>query len=512
VARNLTVPEPLQLGEIVRVADCGLKAWTSRYVLRVTAADAGCGLAAGLLAFEARFGSSEPRDIAYFWLALALPFLWLATLALSGAYDKRFVGVGSDEFRRVLNAGVCLTAAVAVAAYATKAGLARGYVLVALPSLTCLDLLVRYWLRKGLHRRRARGSCMRRVVVAGHADVVSDLICELRRETYHGLTVVAACVAGPDRPAAIDGVPVAGALADVADVVSGCAADTVAVLTCPEMFGTRLRDLAWDLEKTGTDLCVAPALIDVAGPRTTIRPVAGLPLLHVDHPDLRGLRWLIKSAFDRTVAVCALVALLPLLAGIVLMIRLTDPGPALFRQTRVGKNGRLFTVYKFRTMIADAERRKAELTALNDGDGLLFKIRRDPRVTRIGGWLRRYSLDELPQFINVLVGDMSLVGPRPALPDEASAYGPHVRRRLAVKPGITGLWQVSGRSDLPWEEAVRLDVRYVENWSFVLDLQILWKTWAAVTHGAGAYLRGPAAGSGHRVATGLIKVAKRGTT
>ena len=260
----------------------------------------------------------------------------LAALALARAYDTRFIGVGYDEFRRVLNAGVCLTAFVAVLAYATKTGLARGYVLVALPSLTCLDLLARYRLRKGLHRLRAHGSCMRRVVAVGHADVVSDLISELRRETYHGLTVVAACVAGQARPATINGVPVAGGLTDAAAVVGNCGADTVAVLACPEMIGTRLRDLAWDLEKTGTDLCVAPALIDVAGPRTTIRPVAGLPLLHVDHPEFTGVRRLVKAAFDRTVATLALLLLGPVLVAAGLVIRLQDGGPALFRQVRVG--------------------------------------------------------------------------------------------------------------------------------------------------------------------------------
>ncbi len=488
MAGNLAVPEPMQLGQVVRLADSGVKAWTSRYVGRVAAADASCGLAAGLLAFEARFGSAQTQAAAYLWLALALPLIWLTALALAGAYDTRFIGVGSDEFRRVVNAGVCLTATVALVSYATKAEVARGYVVLALPSVTCLDVLVRYRLRKGLHRLRARGSCMHRVVVVGHADVISGLISELRRETHHGLSVVAACVAGRARPASIRGIPVAGRLADIPDVVRRFAADTVAVLACPEMIGTRLRDLAWALEKTGTDLCVAPALIDVAGPRTTIRAVAGLPLLHVDHPDLRGLRWLVKSGFDRAVAVAALVLLCPAFVTIALMIRLADQGPALFRQTRVGRDGRLFTVYKFRTMVVDAERRRSELTALNESDGLLFKIRRDPRVTRMGGWLRRYSLDELPQLLNVLLGDMSLVGPRPALPSETSAYGPHVRRRLAVKPGITGLWQVSGRSDLSWDEAVRLDVRYVENWSFVLDLQILWKTWSAVLIGSGAYL------------------------
>jgi len=174
-------------------------------------------------------------------------------------------------------------------------------------------------------------------------------------------------------------------------------------------------------------------------------------------------------------------------AAIAIAIRVDDRGPVFFRQTRVGKDGRTFGVYKFRTMVVDAEQRKAELEALNEGSGVLFKIRQDPRVTRAGNWLRRWSLDELPQLINVVAGDMSLVGPRPALPAEAVRYGEHMRRRLVVKPGITGLWQVSGRSDLPWDEAVRLDLRYVENWSFALDLQILWKTWSAVVRGSGAY-------------------------
>src|SRR5215467_16083191 len=168
-------------------------------------------------------------------------------------------------------------------------------------------------------------------------------------------------------------------------------------------------------------------------------------------------------------------------------IRLGDGGPAFFRQTRVGKDGRPFQVWKFRTMVEDAEGQKAALLARNDGDGVLFKMRDDPRITPVGRLLRKYSLDELPQLWNVLKGDMSLVGPRPAVPAEAASYGSYVRRRLVVKPGITGLWQVSGRSDLPWDEAVRLDLRYVENRSLALDLQILWKTWAAVLKGSGAY-------------------------
>jgi exopolysaccharide biosynthesis polyprenyl glycosylphosphotransferase len=360
-------------------------------------------------------------------------------------------------------------------------------VVIALPSLTVLDLLGRLTLRKRLHKLRALGSCMRKVVVVGHLDVVTDLSVVLRRETYHGLSVVAACVAGAGGRREIDSIPVIGGLDNVADTVERYDADTVAVLSCPEMSGATLRDLAWALEKTGTDLCVAPALLDVAGPRTTIRPVAGLPLLHMDHPEFTGIRRVVKAAFDRATAGLALLFLSPLFLLIIALIRLSDRGPGLFRQTRVGRDGRAFTVYKFRTMVVDAEERKSHLAGLNESDGVLFKMRRDPRVTAVGGWLRRWSLDELPQLINVLVGDMSMVGPRPALPQEAALYGDHVRRRLAVKPGMTGLWQVNGRSDLSWDESVRLDLRYVENWSFILDLQILWKTTAAVLHGSGAY-------------------------
>jgi exopolysaccharide biosynthesis polyprenyl glycosylphosphotransferase len=442
---------------------------------------------AGLLAFKVRFDAQVSSAWLYLLLSLVLPLLWVVSVWLAGGYDSRFIGIGSDEFRRVLNAGICLTAAVAIVAYASKADLARGYVVLALPILTALDLMARFRLRKRLHKSRKQGHCMQKVVVVGHPDVVADLAAELRRETHHGLSVVAACVVGPDQSVEIDGIPVTGGLGNVVPVVEQFGADTVAVLACPEMSGARLRDLAWALEKTGTDLCVAPALLDVAGPRTTIRPAAGLPLLHMDHPEFTGARRLIKSAFDRALACVAMLLVAPLFILVAVIIRLGDGGPALFRQTRVGKNGRPFTVYKFRTMVVDAEARKAELVLRNETGGVLFKMRNDPRITRVGEVLRRYSLDELPQLLNVIRGDMSLVGPRPPLPDEVAKYLDHVRRRLVVKPGITGLWQVNGRSDLSWDESVRLDLRYVENWSLMLDLQILWKTCSAVIRGSGAY-------------------------
>jgi exopolysaccharide biosynthesis polyprenyl glycosylphosphotransferase len=473
----------MQAHSVVR----GARPWMSTYLCRAAACDAACALVAGALAFQVRFGGGGHARLIYLAFTPVLPVLWTASLALGGGYDSRFIGLGSDEFRRVLNAAMSLTAALAMVSYAAKLGIARGYVAVALPATATLDLALRYLLRKHLHRLRRHGSCIRRVIAVGHAGAVAELVTTLRRDSYHGLSVVAACVPHVPEAGEVAGIPVAGELDCAATAVTQFGADTVAVLTCPEISGARLRELAWDLEKTGTDLCVAPALLDVAGPRTTIRPVAGLPMLHVDHPELAGCKQVIKSLFDKASAALALIVLAPVFAVVTVAIRCADPGPALFRQTRVGKGGRVFILYKFRTMVVDAEQRKSLLVPRNEGAGELFKIRRDPRITRAGSVLRRWSLDELPQLLNVLRGDMSLVGPRPALPEEAARYCDHMRRRLAVKPGLTGLWQVNGRSDLPWDEAVRLDVRYVENWSFALDLQILWKTGSAVLHGSGAY-------------------------
>jgi len=454
----------------------------------VAAADCLAALAAGVFALLLRFAAQPHLPADYLAFTLTLPVIWVFAVALAGAYDVRFIGVGSEEFRRILNAAVSLTATVAIIAYATKIQVARGYVVIALPTVAVADLAARYWMRKRLHRLRGMKLCMHKVVAVGHREAVDSLITELRRDSYHGLDIVAVCLPDGRLTAQdVEGVGVYGNLNDVAFAVRQSGADTVAVLGCPEMDALRLRRLAWELEKTDTDLCVAPALMDVAGPRTTIRPVAGLPLLHVDHPELAGAKQVFKAVFDKAAAGGALLVLAPLFAAIALMIRFREGGPVLFRQTRVGKNGHKFTVFKFRTMVVDAEQRKAQLAEHNEHDGVLFKIRSDPRITQTGAWLRRHSLDELPQLFNILLGDMSLVGPRPPLPEEAAKYGDYVRRRLAVKPGLTGLWQVNGRSDLSWEESVRLDLRYVENWSFALDLQILWKTWSAVARGSGAY-------------------------
>ena len=448
--------------------------WAKDYLRRAAVVDLGSAIVGVFTAAQLCFGNQVTEP--YIVLSLVLPVLWLAAIWLAGGYDVRFIGTGSDEFRKVLNAGVGLTVAVALFSYVLSFELSRGYLLIALPSAALIALIGRYLARGRLHRQRASGRCLLNVVAVGHEVAVADLARELGRERYHGLMVVGACVPQPSECADVAGVPVYGGFDDITDAVRAFGADTVAVLACPEMDGIKLRSLAWELEKTGTDLCVSPALLDVAAPRTTTRPTAGLSLLHVDHPQLSGIRMLAKGMFDRCAAAAALIVLAPLLVFLGLTIWLSDRGPALFTQTRAGKDGRAFKIYKFRTTVIDTEQRKAQLPASNDPDGVLFKLRKDPRVTAVGTYLRRWSIDELPQLINVVLGDMSLVGPRPALPYEAEKYAEHVRRRLTVKPGLTGLWQVNGRSDLTWAESVRLDLRYVENWSFSLDLQILWKT------------------------------------
>ena len=442
-----------------------------------------------------RRGSGHGRGLAfrqrrhgrYLVLSLALPLLWMIAVRVFGGYEMRFLGTGSDEFRRVLNAGVSLTAALALISYAVNNELSRAYLAISMPVIVMLDLLVRFALRKRLHRRRVRGQCMSTVVAVGHEPAVEQLISELRREPYHGLEVVAACLAGESTATEVAGVPVVGDLDDTADVVRNIGAGTVAVLSCPEMDGMKLRTLAWELEKTGTDLCVAPALLDVAGPRTTIRPTAGLTLLHVDHPQLSGPRQVLKDLFDRSAAVLVLLVFSPLMLAVAVAIRLSDrarrcsprPGSA-----RTGVRSRSTSSARWWWTRSSAWRNSGRRTS---STGCCSRCARIRGSRRSGHGCANGRLTSCRSSSTCCCGEMSLVGPRPALPDEAARYADHVRRRLVVKPGLTGLWQVNGRSNLSWDETVRLDLRYVENWSFALDLQILWKTFSVIFRGAGAY-------------------------
>jgi len=462
-------------------------AWVRTYALVLASVEAFAAAVIGASVVLTRPEGLPPVP-SLFWAAVALVVAWPLLLWACGAYAEPVFGTGSDEYRTVGRAGLVLLAAAGFVSYAADLDLSRALVVVGIPALTVTTLGWRYAARCRLRRLRARGRCTKRVVVVGRGGAVLELADRLRRESYAGLDVVGFCVTPADRArvAGLADVPVEG-LDDVVSMAARMDADTIAVTSASETAAQYLRQLSWRLEGSGVELLVAPGLIEVAGPRLHIRPFEGLPLLSVEQPRFAGWHRMVKGAVDRCAAALALLVLSPVLLGIALAVRLGSRGPALFRQERIGINGRAFTMLKFRSMVVDADERLDAIRADNISDGLLFKMREDPRVTPVGRWLRRLSLDELPQLFNVLGGSMALVGPRPPLPGEVARYDSSVSRRLLVKPGLTGLWQISGRSDLPWEEAVRLDLRYVENWSLALDFLILWKTGRAVLNRSGAY-------------------------
>lgn len=464
-----------------------LSAQDRRYIAHLVIVDGGAASLAGIVAYLAAQARVGYGSFELMIASAVFPALWVACVAWMRAYEPRFLYVGPEEFRRVLHAALSVAVAGALCSYAFRLSLPRSYLLGLFVVVFAGTIAGRLVLRGALRRRRAAGSgWMRRVVVAGHDAEVRTVLAELARSRSHGYEAVGVCLVEESPSSAYD-VPVCGGLSEIAAAVERLSADAAVVLPCHHLGPHALRRLGWDLERHGTQMLIAPGLMDVASQRATVSPAGGVALLHLEHAELTGIRRVVKEVFDRVVAAGALVLLLPVLACLMLAIRLDSPGPVLFRQERVGRGHEPFMLLKLRTMVTDAEHRRDELIDANEADGLLFKMRNDPRVTRVGRFLRRYSLDELPQLVNVLRGHMSLVGPRPPLPVEVQDYEDDVRRRMVVKPGITGLWQVSGRSDLPWDEGIRLDLRYVENWSLAMDIAILWRTWRAVVAHQGAY-------------------------
>ena len=414
----------------------------------------------------------------------------VAALPISRAWDPRHLGSGAEEFRRLGRALAAAAVALALLGLAVELRHLRLWVFFVVPTVALLAFPLRYLLRRWLHAQRRAGQCLLPVMAAGSPAWVADLITRTRREPHNGWRIAAVCTPdghGVDGGNEIDGVPVVGRLDELTDRVRLGGYRVVAVAADPYWSPQQLQRLAWDLEDSAAEMLVAPVLMEVAGPRLHVTGVLGLPLLLVRAPTFTGAKRVVKEVMDKIGAALLLAVFAPVLLAIALVVVCDDFGPVLYRQRRVGRGGKPFTILKFRTMVVDADRRLAELHPANEGAGPLFKLRRDPRVTRVGRLLRRLSLDELPQLVNVLTGSMSLVGPRPPLPTEVERYGPDAGRRLLVKPGLTGLWQISGRSDLPWEEAIRLDLRYVEDWSLALDAVILWKTARAVFRGQGAY-------------------------
>lgn len=446
-----------------------------------------------------RFGVKDPtldvmvRQAPYTIVGAALAVAWSLMLGLWGTRDPRILGYGPTEYKRVTTASLWLFGGVAVVSYVFQLETARGYVAIALPLGVASLLFGRWVLRNVLVHDRMAGRRLARVLLIGSADSVEHLNRQLSRHPEAGYRPIAAHV--PEYGGVEVGeegmkLPVVGSgqsLDSILHAITSTKADAVAISGGAAIRTETLRQLGWQLASQDIAMIMAPALTDIAGPRIHTQPVAGLPLIHVTTPKLEGAQGVAKRGFDLVVSVILLTALALPMIVVALFVKADSPGPALFRQTRVGKAGLLFSMLKFRSMAPNAEARLDALHGTSDGNGVLFKMRNDPRVTRFGRFIRRYSIDELPQLLNVVKGDMSLVGPRPPLPAEVAGYDDFAHRRLLVKPGITGLWQVSGRSDLSWEDSVRLDLYYVENWSMIQDLMILIKTVRAVITSNGAY-------------------------
>ena len=435
-----------------------------------------------------RFGSAAVAspDLEYITFIVTLVATWVLMLHLHRAYDRRLLGHGPEEYKVVAGASFQLFAVLAIVSYLLQLEVARGLVAIAMPAGT-IGLLVSRWLwRKWLTLHRIQGLLSTSVLVVGDREHLVNLIRSLESAPDAGYHVVAACCSE-----ALGGylgqVPVLGDESEAAEIAQRADVSTVICTSSQRLGAGGLRRLGWALEGQDVDLVVAPELTEVAGPRVLTRPVAGLSLLYVEAPVFAGPQLAIKTAIDRIAAAALLILLSPLFALVAILIRRDQKGPVFFRQERIGKSGTSFPMLKFRTMVIDAEEILPSLLDQSDGQGPLFKLHDDPRITHIGATLRRYSLDELPQLVNVLWGQMSLVGPRPPLASEVEEYEHDVRRRLLVKPGMTGLWQINGRSDLSWEEAVRFDLYYVENWSIMSDLMILWRTGRAVVRSSGAY-------------------------
>lgn len=421
----------------------------------------------------------------------AAPFIavgWLGMLYVVDAYRPDVFGAGADEFKRVLNGSMYAAAAIGVGCYLTKTLLSRGFFVllfvVGVPAL----LAGRAALRVLLHRARRRGSLLQRVVIVGGPAHVDEIAAVLHRETQLGYEVVGALVPGGRTGQRTgSGIPVLGNASDPRAVGAVEGLDVLFFTGGSDRKASDLREIVWELEQRSIQLVMAPSITDMSSERVRIRPVGGLPLVHLEAPRWAyATRWA-KRTFDVVGSGLLILVSSPLLIVAALQVKLHDGGSVFFRQTRVGRDGREFGCLKFRTMVMDAESMVADLQAEQGADALLFKMKDDPRITRPGRWLRRFSVDELPQLFNVFFGDMSLVGPRPQVPREVALYDDALRRRLNVRPGMTGLWQVSGRNDLSVEDSVRLDLYYIDNWSMLQDVSILARTVGAVLSSRGAY-------------------------
>lgn len=435
---------------------------------------------------------TEAGDVDTLVAVVGVPIVlgWVLVLAAYGAYAEHVMGAGSTEYKLVIRATLVAAGATGVISFLAKFQFSRGFffllIMFGVPSL----LLGRFLLRRVIHRLRGRGHLQHRVLVAGTPDQVDEITRVLNRERWLGHHVVGAILpASESAQHTPGGVPVLGTTARVAALVADSGCDIVLFAGGGVGTAQQMRRIAWDLDDSDVQIMLVPSLTDVASDRMRVRPAAGLQLMELESPRAKHASNISKRAFDIVGATVLILLSSPVLIATAIAVKVHDRGPVLFRQQRVGRNGGTFDCYKFRSMVVGADAMVDTVSQHNkhEDDHVLFKAENDPRITGPGRIIRRLSIDETPQFFNVLRGDMSLVGPRPSLPDEVERYTDDMRRRLAVRPGVTGLWQVSGRSDLSWEDSVRLDLYYVDNWSLIQDLTIITRTALAVLTGRGAY-------------------------
>lgn len=418
---------------------------------------------------------------------------WLAVLEMQQTRDISLVGIGTEEYRRVVTASAWVFGLTAVLCLLFDVRMPRIYLAIALV-LGISGLIVgRHCVRRGLARRRMKGEFVTRVVVLGRPESVRMLSESFRRSPASGYRIVGACLpdfggkVGEELVTPSCTVPVLGGDCSVEAAVDMAGADVLAVAAVEHLGHRRMKQLAWRMESLGIELIVVPGVTDIAGHRLKVSPIDNLPLFHIAPPHLNGPSAFAKRLFDLLFGSAAMIAALPVMVVASVAVKLGDPGPVVFRQVRVGHRGRLFQIFKFRTMVVDASAIENARRAAAQDAGVFYKSACDSRVTRVGRVLRATSMDELPQLFNVLRGDMSIVGPRPLVPGEGESVEDFVERRGLVKPGMTGLWQISGRSDASEDERIRLDHSYVDNWSYVQDLLIVWRTARAVLKRDGAY-------------------------
>lgn len=467
-------------------------AWERRYARKLLLTDALIVIAVVFSAQLVRFGVAAAElevpltgrvqlAVNYTNLSVVIILGWLAALGILATRDPKVFGTGPTEYKRVANATLLVFGFFAILAFVVNAPIGRGYLMIALPAGLILLVLSRWAWRKRLHRQRAKRRNIYRTLIVGEREKGEHVAQQIMRDSSNGFWIVGAVTEKGTPMKMVRDVEVVGDFADLIDSVDRLDVDSVIMTSTDALSPEHTREIGWELGKRNVQLIVTAALTDIAGPRIHSRPVAGLPLIHIEYPSLSRSKQLLKRMFDIFGSTALLILFSPVMLAVASAVKLSSRGPIFYSQERIGLNGKPFPMFKFRSMVVGADDQlQSLLDAQGTSDQPLHKVVNDPRITPVGRFIRKYSLDELPQLANVFLGTMSIVGPRPQREAEVILYQKNHRRRLMVKPGVTGLWQVSGRSNLAWEDAIRLDLYYVENWSLMTDFMILWKTIRAV--------------------------------